>query len=77
MHTLPITIQIPAPHKSFLESYTRRHQVTLSQLIDTFVEQLQVVEGYTVHPDLRELSGILPADIDGQQEYYAQFEEIS
>lgn len=75
MRTLPLTVQIPESNRSFLEDYTRRHQISISQLIDNFIEQLRISEGYTLHPDLKEFSGVLPADIDGEREYYAQFED--
>jgi hypothetical protein len=75
MQTLPLTVQIPEPNRSFLEDYMKRHQISISQLIDNFIEQLRISEGYTLHPDLKEFSGILPADIDADREYYAQFED--
>ena len=73
--TIPLTIRLPQPDVSFLENYANRHQITIAAIIDYFVEQLQVIERYELHPDVAQLRGLLPPTIDARQEYYDYIEE--
>lgn len=73
IETLPITIHIAKPKMSFLKDYSKRHQISTSQLIDDLIEQLRISEEYQLHPQIREISGLLPAEIDGKDEYSAHF----
>lgn len=75
METMSFTIELPKTEATFLKDYARRHRITISQLMDYLIEQLQQSEEYVLHPDIQKFSGIVPGDVDAKQEYYEYLEE--
>ncbi len=75
MDKTQITIQLPESEVDFLEKYTKRNNITISELIDQYIQQLQISERYSHHPDVKKNAGIIPNDINAQKEYYNYIEE--
>ena len=64
-----LTIRLPKSEIAFLQSFAARHNVTVSQLIDHYVQQLRVIESYEHHPDVEKFAGILPAGENVRERY--------
>jgi hypothetical protein len=77
METTQLTIQLPKTEVSFLEEYTRRHKISIADLIDTYIKQLQEAENTVssgIDAELEQHTGIIPDDIDVEHEYYEHIE---
>ncbi len=74
METTQLTIQLPKAEISFLEEYTQRHKISIAELIDTYIRQLQQAENNVsfsdIDAELEQHTGIIPGDIDVKREYY-------
>lgn len=75
METTSVTIELPKAEAMFLKEYTVRHKITISQLIDYLIEQLQQAEEYVLHPEIHEILGIIPDDLDAKEVYYQHIQE--
>ena len=69
MKTQELTIQLPIDEIKFIKQYAKRHRVTVSELVNRYVNELQQ-QKQDIHPDIQKFSGIIPKDIDAQQIYY-------
>lgn len=78
METTQLTIQLPKTEVSFLEEYTRRHKISIADLIDTYIKQLQQSENHVsssgIDAELEQHTGIIPGGIDVEHEYYEHIE---
>ncbi len=68
-----LVVDIPGNDISFLNEYAKRYQVTISNLIDQYIKQLQKYEKYDIHPDVEKNIGIIPNGISAEEEYYGNF----
>jgi hypothetical protein len=76
MDTTQLTIQLPQSDVIFLENFTKRHKVTIADLLANFIKQLRAVEiEYSFHPDIKKFSGIIPKEVDAKTVYYDYLEE--
>jgi len=80
METTQLTIRLPKSEMMFLEEYTKRHKISISELIDIYIKQLQQIED--TPPLLSDLDeefeqhvGIIPMDVDVEKEYYDYLKE--
>jgi hypothetical protein len=74
MNVSELTITLPATEAAFLQGFAKRHKTTISNLIDHYIKQLQLLEKYEYHPDTKKFAGILPSDIDAWDVYYEHLE---
>ena len=70
-----LTITLPASEVAFLQGFAKRHNTTISNLIDHYIKQLQMLEKYAHHPEAEKFAGILPSDLDGREVYYEHLEK--
>ena len=49
--------------------YAAEHNISVSELVETFFMQLENLEETTHTPLVRQLTGLLPRDIDIEREY--------
>lgn len=75
MKVSELTITLPASEAAFLQSFAKRHKTTISNLIDHYIRQLQLLEKYEYHTDTEKFAGILPSDIDAREVYYEHLEK--
>ena len=75
MDTTILTIRLAKTERAFLEEYAQRHRITISELIDQYIKQLQISEKYSFHNDVDKYTGDIPDNIDAQKEYYDHIEE--
>ena len=67
METTEISIRLPKDEAEFLEAYAREQGLSVADVIDRFIQQLQDAAG--VHPDVRRISGLVPEEVDAQVAY--------
>lgn len=75
MKTAELTIQLPMEEINFLKQYAQRHRITISELVDRYVKELQISQKHDIHPDIRRFSGIIPKDIDAHEMFYEHMME--
>jgi hypothetical protein len=75
MKTAELTIQLPIEELNFLRQYAQRHKITISELVDRYVKELQESQKCELHPDIRRFSGIIPKDIDSHKMFYEHIME--
>ena len=69
MSTAELTINLPIEDASFLKSYAQQHGTTVDQLIASYAKILKGPPQSPLHPDIVKLTGLVPADLDGRDEY--------
>jgi hypothetical protein len=65
-----LTIQLPEDEANFIEEYTQKHNITISELFDNYIKQLQKIEEYSYHPDIKSITGIIPNDVSAKKEHH-------
>ena len=75
MATKTITIHIPEEDARFVEEYAQKHGRSVDEVLDTYIKQLQQRESGGLHPEVKKMTGILPADIEVEEEYYRHIME--
>ena len=68
--TTKLTIRLPAQDVDFAKRYARAHGITVTEVIDRHLRQLQALEGYRPSPELETITGLIPADIDARAEFH-------
>jgi len=63
-----VQISLPDSELNFLQAYARQQGLTVSELIASWARRLQARR--RLHPELAAISGILPAGLEVQEEYY-------
>ena len=75
MGTRKLTIRLPEEEIDFAKEYAARHGLTMTQLIDRYLKELQRRPEGQLHPDIVRFSGIIPDQVDARDDYYADIEE--
>jgi hypothetical protein len=57
------------------KQYAAEHNISVSELVETFFLHLEQGEDSVHTPLVRQLTGILPADVDVEQDYGRYLEE--
>jgi hypothetical protein len=57
------------------KQYAAQHNISVSELVETFFLNLEPVEGTEHTPLVNMLTGLLPSDMDAEQEYGRYLEE--
>ena len=69
METTEISIRLPKDEVEFLEAYAREQGLSVADVIDRFIQQLQ--DTADVHPDVCRISGLVPEEVDARVAYRA------
>ncbi len=75
MATRKLTIRLPEEEIDFAKEYAARHGLTMTQLIDRYLKELQRGPAGRLSPDIVRFSGIVPHSIDAREDYNAGMEE--
>lgn len=65
-----MTIRLPAEDLEFAKSYAKEHGVSLTGLIQHYINRLEHNEGGEVPPEVSKIAGSVPADVDAREEYH-------
>ena len=69
MPTAELTLQLPAEEVEFLKAYAKEQGTTAAELLATYVKRLRANGHKPLHPDIVNITGLMPADIDVKAEY--------
>lgn len=69
METIELTVRLPKKNLDFAERYAREHQMTVDELIARYLQRLQTGPKITIHPDVQAITGLIPAEVDGEAVY--------
>ena len=58
-----LTVRLPKENLDFMKAYAAEHRITVTELINRYLEQLRTQHD-PIDPEVRRISGIIPADID-------------
>jgi hypothetical protein len=75
MGTKTVTIEIPEEDARFVEEYAEKHDLSVDDVLDTYIRRLQQRESQGLHREVRKMTGILPADINVKEDYYRHITE--
>jgi hypothetical protein len=70
-----LTLRLPAGEIEFIEEYAKGRKLTVSELIEQYIRELQVSQKFEPHPDLKKVTGIIPQNLDVKAEYYQHLVE--
>lgn len=67
--TVKLTIRLPQNDVIFVKGYARAHGLTVTEVIDRYLRRMRELEDYSPSPALDEITGLVPSDIDVEEEY--------
>ena len=59
-----LTIQLPLPRSTFAKEFATRNHISINDLFDRLLENLQRVSTHRIDPEIQSWIGILPRDTD-------------
>ena len=81
MDTVKLTVRLPREHVEFAKRFARAHGISVTELLDRYLDRLQAQasiqsghQGDEVSASVRALTGILPKIDDPEGEYRAHLE---
>ncbi|MBC8527637.1 MAG: hypothetical protein H8D22_12430 [Candidatus Cloacimonetes bacterium] len=75
MKTNGLSVSLPDSELRFIKEYARTHGLTVSELIIRYIKKLHKHQPGTIHPDIQNITGILPVNINYRDEYIAHILE--
>jgi uncharacterized protein (UPF0254 family) len=69
MATKILKIELPEEEVNFVESYAKEHGRSVADLLDIYIQRLQRRESADLHPEVKRMTGILPEEIQVEDEY--------
>lgn len=71
-----LTVRLPDDKLDYLKSYAAEHGITVTEVLNRFLSRLRdQAEEPPIHPEVRKISGLIPADIDARALYYEHLME--
>lgn len=67
--TTKLTIRLPQRDVEFVKDYARAHGLTVTEVIDRYLRRMRELEHYSPSPALEAISGLVPSDVDAEEEY--------
>jgi uncharacterized protein DUF6364 len=68
METVKLTVRLPKSDLEFAKQYAQAHRITVTELIDRYLQSLRGGAG-AIHPEVERISGLIPAEVDARAEY--------
>jgi hypothetical protein len=69
MDTAKLTVRLPKKDLEFAKRYAQEHRITVTELIDRYLQRLQEGQPAAIHPDVERISGLVPLEIDAKALY--------
>ena len=70
MNDAKMTIRLPAEDLEFAKAFAKDHNLSLTALIHRYLSNLRKYnEVQTIHPAIKEITGLIPSDVDVRDEY--------
>lgn len=70
MPSAELRLQLPAEELEFLKTYADEHGTTVAEIVTRYVQRLKLSESQPLHPDIVNLTGLVPADIAAKAEHH-------
>jgi hypothetical protein len=70
MDTAKLTVRLPRKDLEFAKKYAQEHRITVTELIDRYLQRLQGGQSVAIHPAVEKISGLVPPDIDAEALYH-------
>ena len=67
--TTKLTIRLPREDVEFAKAYAAAHGVSVTEVIDRYLRRMRALEERTPSLQVESITGIIPADIDVEEEY--------
>ncbi len=67
--TTKLTIRLPREDVAFAKSYAQAHGVSVTEFIDRYLRRMRSLEDRAPVPEVEAISGLVPSDIDVNEEY--------
>jgi hypothetical protein len=64
-----MTIRLPVDELVFAKAYAKEHGLTLTGLVQHYFATLAKKEKTRIPPEVAEIAGTVPADVDAHDEY--------
>lgn len=68
-NTTKLTIRLPTQDVEFAKSYAKAHGLTVTEVIDRYLRRMRALERQTPSPEVDAITGLLPSDVDAEEEY--------
>ena len=75
MNDAKLTIRLPASELEFAKAYAREHRLTVTALVQRFLQQLRGTPNPDVPRSLADIAGLVPPEVDARAEYVASRQE--
>lgn len=69
METAKLTVRLPKRDLEFAKQYAQEHRITVTELIDRYLQRLQAGRTFPIHPEVERISGLVPPEIDAEAIY--------
>ncbi len=69
-----LTIRLPRRDVEFAKSYAKAHGLTVTEVIDRYLRRMRAIEEQAPSPELDFIIGLVPADVNAQDEYRQHLE---
>lgn len=63
-----LTVRLPEENLDFIKSYAAAHRITVTELINRYLQQLRSQHS-AIDPAVERISGLVPDDIDAKAVY--------
>jgi Family of unknown function (DUF6364) len=70
METAKLTVRLPKRDLEFAKRYAQEHRITVTELIDRYLQRLQAGQFSPIHPEVEKISGLVPSDIEAGPLYH-------
>lgn len=69
MPSAQLTVQLPAEEVEFLKNYAQEHGTTVAEIVGRYVKRLKNSPRPPLHPDIVNITGLVPQTFDASAEY--------
>ncbi|MBM3891191.1 MAG: hypothetical protein FJ388_18930 [Verrucomicrobia bacterium] len=69
MATTELTVKLPAEEIEFLRAYAKQHGLSVSDLMERYVQKLRSSTRGSIHPEVEQITGLVPDEIDAEGAY--------
>jgi hypothetical protein len=70
METAKLTVRLPKKDLEFAKRYAQEHRITVTELIDRYLQRLQAGQIASIHPEVEKISGLVPSEVDAEALYH-------
>lgn len=73
--TTKLTIRLPKADVEYAKAYAKEHGITVTEVIDRYLQRMRALEQQTPGPEVEAISGLIPAEVNVEEEYHQHLME--